>query len=284
LIGGLAGALYSVNMSITRSGCRWQRASEFVDHVEAPMLLLPENYDLSRAAGLSKKQSSTRFPARILRYLIPYAWMRDAALSRKQPLRICEIGVGSGQMKKFVDALAPAFLSGERPIYEVWDGFDIALQHEALQGLGYGKLLDFNADLENWPVFSGYDVVLLLHVLEHLKSPEAFMSRLASSVDPGCLILGGVPSVPEFLRSGRERRLRQKYLAGGHWCQFSPDRIENMLHQSGMETLDLTGAFALRASGFPLENFPSWFKANLFFAFLFPSWPGECYFAGKTPV
>lgn len=240
---------------------------------------------LSQRAGLSRSQSSTRYSTRLLRYCIPYVWMKEQAAQLGRPLRVLEIGTGSGQMKKFVDAAVPA---NEPLLYDRWEGLDIAPQEAHLIRAGYAKFEVFNADdFTNAPdperSFSGYDVVLLLHVLEHLRDPEAFLDRLTLGLDSGCMLLGGVPSTPHLLQPVRERRLRRKYLTGGHWCQFSSKRVAAMLKHSGWISPEITGAFLLRQSGSPLENSTGWMRWNLTLAHRWPWWPGEVYFRATKP-
>lgn len=254
----------------------FKKAVAFASLVGAPLLQLPEGENAGRAAGLSKKQAATRFPTRMSRYLIPYAWMKEKRKELGRPLRVCEIGVGSGQMKKFVDFLEERCGGGD--LYESWHGYDVALKREALMAAGYDRIQDFNADGEFEEKFAGYDLVLLLHVLEHLKEPEESVKRMVGTFDRGTLLLGGVPSAPEALAKRREVRLREKYLPGGHWCKFSAERVGKMLGGSGLESEEITGAFLVRWSGFVLENYAWWLKTNLVFAYLFPWWPGEVYF------
>jgi SAM-dependent methyltransferase len=235
---------------------------------------------LSQKAGLSRRQTSTRYSTRLLRYAIPLVWLQALGQKLGRPLRILEIGTGSGQMKKFIDAATPP---GAPPIYDLWDGFDIAPQEVLLARAGYGKVEVFDADVyttspELPRTFPGYDAVLVLHVLEHLKDPEAFLQRITPTFDSGCTLIGGVPATPHCLLPARQARLRQKYLPGGHWCQFSSTRVANLLSLSGWSSPEITGAFLLRRSGSSLENSSGWMRWNLALAHRWPWWPGEVYF------
>lgn len=259
------------------------RSFAFSNDVLRPLEQLPHGDEAARAAGLSRQQASVRYPARLLRYLLPYAWMEELRSTLGRPLRVCEIGTGSGQMKRFIDFMSqePA-KAAESAFYESWQGFDIAPQVEALKRAGYGEVEAFNADEPLQREFRGFDVVLLLHVLEHLREPEDFSRRLAGALDAQTLLIGGVPSVPGLLAGMREARLRQKYKPGGHWCKFSAGRVRRLAQGAGLVDVFLTGAFLLRASGSSLENNLHWMRWNLALAHYFPWWPGEVYFRARV--
>lgn len=255
---------------------------DFRNFLFEPFSHFPDGSALGKAAGLSKGQLKSKYSTRLMRYLIPFAWLRILAARRGRPLRIAEVGVGSGQMKKFVDFAWDSVSSGGAgALYDRWDAFDIAPQTEKLLKAGYQGCNSFDADQEFSESFADYDVVLLLHVLEHLKDPEASMRRLAGSMESGSWVVGGVPSVPDSLVAVRERQLRKKYLPGGHWCKFSSERISRMLGGAALGADTITGAFFLRWSGFFGENHLSWIRLNFALAAQFPSLPGEVYFVGS---
>jgi 2-polyprenyl-3-methyl-5-hydroxy-6-metoxy-1,4-benzoquinol methylase len=248
-----------------------------------PLDRLTESSDASKAAGLSSKQRSRKYPTRLARYLIPQAWIEELRGRVGRPLRICEIGTGSGQMKTFVDFMGSSLPAASQPLYAEWEGLDIAPQTDKLTRAGYASVQQFDADKSLMRTFKGYDVILLLHVLEHLKDPEGFYPKMAAASDPGTLIIVGVPASAVFLARRREVQLRKKYLPGGHWCKFSPQRLDSLMAAANLENKELTGAFFLRASGLFLENYRWWFQLNLFLAAKFPGWPGEVYCKGIVP-
>lgn len=211
--------------------------------------------------------------------------MLEIRRQTNQPLQIAEIGTGSGQMKSFADYLFSQVSSSDFPkteIYSRWDAFDIAPLHEKLTQKKYNSIHNFDANSDINIDFSEYTVFLLLHVLEHLHNPEQFCSQLAKEMRRDCAILIGVPSLPNFLAQIRERQLQRKYLVGGHWCKFSPNRLRALAKGVGWEIVDMTGAFLLRASGSILEDSKGWMAFNLMAARILPSWPGEVYLCAKA--
>jgi hypothetical protein len=52
----------------------------------------------------------------------------------------------------------------------------------------------------------------------------------------------------------------------------------------GLQTELLSGAFFMRKKGFRLENHAWWLRLNLAFGAMFPSWPGEIYWAWRKPA
>lgn len=266
---------------VSQNCCQTRIKTEAEDFLR-PLDRLKDPAAASLAAGLSRKQRSRKFPTRLARYLIPQAWLESIRRELGRPLRICEIGTGSGQMKKFVDFMSGELSTAEQPLYDKWHGFDIAPQTEKLAQAGYESVEFLDADEPLDRSFHGYDVILLLHVLEHLKQPEDFFPKLAASSDPDTTIIIGVPASADFLARRREIQLRKKYLPGGHWCKFSPSRLENLMLSANLAERELTGAFFLRASGLFLENYRWWFLFNLAMAGRFPGWPGEVYCRGKV--
>ncbi len=268
-------------MSNFVSSFRFSRA------VMEPLLDSPESAArIAEFSGLSKAQKNTRYSFRTLRYLIPRLWLRSLRKKLGRPLRVCEIGIGSGQMKKFSDAVDREILKSTppEPLSLQWDGFTKGAIPEMVETEGYDKIEEFDADAPFAISFAEYDVVLLLHVLEHLKDPEKFLHRLAATLSPGALVIGGVPSVSPGFAGIRERQLQKKYKDGGHWCKFSASRVKTMLKESDLTCEEITGAFLIRQSGHTLENRKSWMQWNLFFAHLLPSWPGETYFQASKPA
>ncbi|MBL8514589.1 MAG: class I SAM-dependent methyltransferase [Betaproteobacteria bacterium] len=239
--------------------------------------LCSQSHWRSQEYGITQAAKRRRLSFRMLRYwymerLLP----REAALSRRA-LRVLEVGVDCGQMKAFVDhAPAPAR-------YAVWDAADVSPQTEALRRAGYARCASL--DLENAQALDAfasthagqYDVLIVLHLLEHLADPHAVFKVLVRVVRPGGIALGGYPSLPDWLAPLRERQLKRSAMPHGHVSAFSPARTRRMAGEAGMTAEWMSGAFAIRVSGSPLEDRVWWHKANTMFGALLHGWPGELY-------
>ena len=147
--------------------------------------------------------------------MLRYCYMERLLVNERQrlgrQLSVLEIGVDRGQMKAFVDgATAP-----DARLYAHWDAADISPQQLALDESGYhqcntvnlddvGSLADF---IENQR--AKYDVVIVLHVLEHLHMPERAVTYLAKTLKREGIMLGGFPVIPETIVNLREKQLKK---------------------------------------------------------------------------
>jgi SAM-dependent methyltransferase len=225
-----------------------------------------------------------RYPFRLLRYWFMHHLLAAEARRRGLPLAVGEIGVDRGQMLSFS---RHACARGEEgPLWYRWDAIDCVPVARHLLGLGYTDAVQ--ADIEHPHALLGleprrYDCVILLHLLEHLRDPEAAVRRIARLVKPGGIVIGGGPGAPEFIRRVREARLRRKARPFGHVSALSAPRMSALAEQLGWTTEFMSGGFFLRKRGFRLENAAWWLRFNLWFGSRFPSWPGEIYWSWRVP-
>jgi SAM-dependent methyltransferase len=223
-----------------------------------------------------------RYPFRLLRYWFMQQMMLQHSRSSSLPLSVAEVGVDEGQQLAFAKTAAEA---ARTPVWwDRWDAFDCAPATDSLTQQGYTDIV--TTDLERPDCvtrFAGrsYDVVIALHVLEHLHDPEAGARHLASLVKPGCLLIGGGPVTPHVARAWWETRIRRRAQPRGHVSVLSPRRLREMAHHAGLVPEWQGGAFLMRKRGFALENHPWWLFVNLAFGALAPGWPGEIYFAWR---
>ncbi len=236
--------------------------------------------------GIPEQIRRVRYPFRLLRYWFMFELLLDEARRRGgQSLQVGEVGIDSGQMLAYArDTLAWR----RQPIpWQDWHGIDCSPPQEELHRLGYDRLVQL--DLEDRAAMAGqatgqYDVIVLLHVLEHLHEPEEALAEIARWLRPGGLIVGGAPGTPEIARRWWEARLRRRARPRGHVSVISAARVDAWAKALGLRTEWLSGAFFMRRKGFPLENQSWWLKANLAFGAAFPAWPGELYWSWRKPT
>lgn len=232
--------------------------------------------------GIPIETRHIRYPIRMLRYWFMYHFLREEA-ARRGELEVCEIGVDLGQMRGFLNAAVE--LGGDAVAIARWDAVDAVIQKDTLERVGYNTF--YEVDLES-PEFAlggrPYDVMILLHVLEHLFAPEALVAKIAPHLRPGGMLIGGFPSTPDFIVKSREKAIRPHARKFGHVSVFSATRVRDMAAANGLIVEFLSGAFFMRKKGFFLENHQWWMRFNLRFGALFPSWPGEIYWILRKPA
>lgn len=208
---------------------------------------------------------------RLLRYW--WAGRAIAAEARRQgrPLTVVDVGCERGWLRHFtpVDAV------------ERWVGLDWNPRDEVRKLAAYDEVLHANFD-EPLPVnSSSADVVVSLHVFEHLPRPGVTIAEISRLLKPGGIFLGCTPTMPGWLARLREHYLRSrlrrgKIVPGGHITVLSPDRWRALTRDAGLEPEFVTGSHAVRFTGGRLENYSAWVRLNQFWGALFPSLGSEC--------
>ncbi|MFM7181318.1 MAG: class I SAM-dependent methyltransferase [Verrucomicrobiales bacterium] len=215
------------------------------------------------------------FSVRLLRYWWAGQALAEEAARLGRPLVVVDVGCERGWLKFFT----PAGAVGR------WVGLDWNPRDDA-RAAGYDEVLQANFD-EALPVGSGEaDVVVSLHVFEHLPRPGVAMAEVARLLRPGGIFLGGAPTMPDWLARLRERYFRRKLEAGelvpgGHITVLSPSRWRNLAHDSGLDVEFATGSHAVRMTGSWLESSRLWVRLNQFWGGLFPSLGSECYLQAR---
>ena len=215
------------------------------------------------------KPRATRYPVKLLRYWFTYNLIQEERIRLGRPLRVCEIGVDRGQMLRFTRDAGFADI-------ESWVAVDCRLQPE-LRESGYTRQIESNVDLPDFVLDEKYDVIIVLHLLEHLFEPEQLTQRLSAALAPGGVMIGGFPVTPKCAASYWQKRIRRTASQFGHVSVFSPQRVESMANSSGLLLDFISGAFLMRKTGAFIENSKIWLRLNLLFGALFPSLGGEIY-------
>jgi len=232
--------------------------------------------------GITAAAKSRRFSFRMLRYWYVERLLNAMRSTYKRPLRVLEIGVDRGQMKAFIDGAGHDPANGN--LYSTWDAADVKPQLDALERAGYAECLTVNLDdIDSLSAFIAekrdqYDVIIVLHILEHLTQPERAVTFLSVVLRAYGGIIGGFPVLPSGVAHIREAQLRKTAQPFGHISAFSPRRVRKMAERAGLNVAYASGAFAVRASGSALEDQRWWVRANVAFGAMFPGWPGELYF------
>ncbi len=220
---------------------------------------------------------TTRYPLRLLRYWFMRHLIEAHAARLGRRLNVLEIGVHLGQMLTFMEPE-----EGRPPgIVQQWDAVDIDADAGRLRALGYADYIEM--DLEGGrrpPLTRRYDVMIFLHVLEHLRQPEACVRAFLPFLAADGTVIGGAPTMPKLVAdAGYEKRLADTARPFGHVSILSPERIELLADDMELDLTFLSGAFLARNSGSAIENSKLWLRANLAFGALFPSLGSEVYFA-----
>lgn len=227
--------------------------------------------------GIPEEVKHIHYPIRLVRYWFMYHFLREEAKC-KNTLDVCEIGVDTGQMLAFMHA------AGDIKEIASWDAVDCLIRREILEPVGYKNFYEIDLESADFALNKSYDAMILLHVLEHLFHPEALIGKIVPHLKAGGMLIGGFPSLPESMRVERELKIRSKARKFGHVSVFSPERVRALAKENGLEVEFISGAFLMRKKGFFLENYPWWFRFNLWFGSLFPSWPGEIYWILRKPA
>ncbi|MGH8744109.1 MAG: class I SAM-dependent methyltransferase [Burkholderiales bacterium] len=222
------------------------------------------------------KTRHTRYPIKLLRYWFIYNLIREEQIRLGRPLRVCEVGVDRGQMLRFMRDAGFADIA-------CWVAVDCSLQPELRESC-YTRQIEANVDLPDFCLDEEYDVIVVLHLLEHLFEPERVVHRLSAALVPGGVMVGGFPVTPKWLESFWQKRIRLTASKFGHISVFSPQRVRNMAKSCELYLDFISGAFFLRNSGSFIENFKGWLRLNLLFGALFQSLGGEIYWRMRKSI
>jgi SAM-dependent methyltransferase len=161
-------------------------------------LQVPEK--IGHSLQLSNRCRATKYPIRALRYWY-VAHTICAFTEPNKSIKVNEIGINVGEMRKFYRHHCE--IEGRYELLDRWDGVDVDISHAPKEL--YTTLSQHDLVSDKALPHSGYDVVILLHVLEHLHDPEIAFSRICDTLAPGGIIIGGYPSTPQFLLNWREQ-------------------------------------------------------------------------------
>jgi SAM-dependent methyltransferase len=134
--------------------------------------------------------------------------LRAAGIPFDRPLRVLEIGGGTGVLRGELEA------STEWTI----DMTDLQIEALRLARHGRGRNLYYDVTEERPGFRETYDVVLLFDVLEHVQDTEPFLRSVLNHLTPGGALVLNVPALqplfsPYDTAAGHHRRYDRRSLA-----------------------------------------------------------------------
>jgi len=247
---------------------RWNARFAFL---RWPLSSLHERVLLIQDDGLiNSRAAKKRYPIRAVRYW----WARCALLeelrNRNEETVVADIGCNKGHIRRFV---------GDIPKTK-WVGLDWKIDGERLRQGGYAGFHECDFDQPLPLSDKSVDIIVFLHVIEHLPRPAFTITELSRILRPGGLLLAGSPVAPRLIARFREWQLRARLKkrtvkVGGHINSMDCRRWRRLVENSGMSVDILTGTFLARWSANPLENQAWWVRFNQLWGAIFPSLGGE---------
>jgi len=243
-----------------------------------PAAALGERASLWKSGDLiNPADRNSRFPLRMMRYWWTACVLEDEAGRLGRPITIVDVGCGKGILRKY---------TGNR-VQARWVGLDMKVDRAKLTEAGYDELHAGDFDQPLPLADASADVVVFLHVLEHVPRPVFMLGELSRILRPGGVLLAGSPVAPRCFAQWRERSFRRelrqgKRRPGNHIHCFWPTRWLEMVRNEGLTVEMLTGAYLLRWAGNPLENTQWWLRLNQLWGALFPSLGGEMYLMARS--
>src|SRR5690606_5136263 len=122
------------------------------------------------------------------------------------------------------------------------------INRDELIQTGYSDAMEVDLAGDTGAIEGQYDVVIMLHVLEHLHDPEHALELAKRLLRPGGIIIGGFPGLPSFLQHWHQGKLRGKAKKWGHVSAFSSRRVRKMAQDLDMNVDFLSGTFFYRSS------------------------------------
>lgn len=246
----------------------------------------------SNLLELKKKATATKYPLRSVRYWWTVEAIKDEVRQLGGVATIADVGAERGRMK-----LLSGDLTGVK-----WIGLDADVSHPALAAAKYDETYacDFNKYL---PLpDASVDIVICLHVFEHLEDTDKAMEEIARILKPGGIFLAGTPVTPKMASLVRQRYLRKKAVRREaayqervrtgtqttertrpfpHLNKFWPGRWKDLVEKHDLYLDFITGAHLIRWSGNPLENYKWWMRLNQAWGGMFPSLGREVYLQAR---
>lgn len=233
--------------------------------------------------SMDERVKQTDFPIRALRYWWIFHMIRE--FSRDRRMTVVDLGAQHGQMRRYWTGAADIY-SSQPELHWIGMDWEIAPQ---LVGAGYDRVIQCDFDQKLPLPDKSADIVIFLHVVEHLPRPEFTIGEIARILSDDGTLLAGSPTAPHLVSLFIDRQLKRRIkhgtkARGAHIHSFSPARWKELVKNAGLTLEFLSGTHFARLSGRFIENYSWWARLNLFWGARFPSLGSDvCVCASKTP-
>jgi SAM-dependent methyltransferase len=211
----------------------------------------------------------SKYPIRVLRYWWVISAIEDELKYIKSPV-IADIGCDKAILKRLLPTIPGAKIIG----------MDLAEQLENnmkyIELAKYDKLIPCNLDVGIPLPDSSVDILVNLHVLEHLPRPKFAIAEFARILRPGGLLLLGFPVLPKFLSKIRQKKYDKQFangtrVLGQHQHAFWPSKARLLVEKENLKIDFILGTYFIRKMGAFWENSAMWMRINQIWGSLFPS-------------
>jgi SAM-dependent methyltransferase len=255
-----------------------------LQYFQWPLSLFEESVELRKESfPLDKKTKNTKYPIRVLRYWWVISAINDELKKLKSPYVIADIGCDRAILKRLLSKPEDGYMIG----MDLKRSLDI--NREDLKLARYDDLIGCNLN-EGIPLSdSSVDILINLHVMEHLIKPEFTIQEFSRVLRPGGLMLIGFPVLPKTFARIRERQFAKQFKAGTrvlgqHQHAFWPDRVRQFVKAAGLDIEFMLGTYFMRKRGAFWENSALWMRANQLWGTLFPSLSHELCLKLRKPL
>jgi SAM-dependent methyltransferase len=211
--GGVLALCESCGLVQTVANREWQAESEqiYAGYTIYHQSGGVEQAVFDRASGAGQARSATLIKALLAHVTLPNAG------------RWLDIGCGNGALLRAGSCALPGWS---------WFGSEVNDKYRSVVEAIPGVQRLFTEPVENIP--GTFDVISLIHVIEHISGPQSFLKLLAAKLSPGGLLLLEVPDC------------RQNFfmlVVADHCSHFSAGTLANLTAAAGYEVLQAAEAW-----------------------------------------
>lgn len=248
-----------------------------------PLTIFEESLELRRESfPLDSKTKNTKYPIRALRYWWVLSAIDDELKNINSPV-IADIGCDRAIFKRLLKPIPGANVIG----MDLAENLEI--NKNDLKLANYDELVPCNLDIGIPLTDSSVDILVNLHVMEHLPRPEFTMAEFSRVLRPGGLLLLGFPVLPKLLAQIREKQFASQFakglrILGQHQQAFWPRRARRLVEGADLNIEFMLGTYFIRKRGAFWENAALWMRINQLWGTIFPTLSQELCIKARKPL